>query len=143
MGLPGTGLMRVAFGIEYDGTNYVGWQRQKTGVGVQALVEEAVSAVADESVKTTCAGRTDAGVHASAQVVHIDSESERSERGWVLGINSNLPDDINVTWAKQVDDAFHARFSATGRTYRYVILNQPVRSALLRRRAWWLYEDTR
>lgn len=132
--------MRVAFGIEYDGTGYVGWQRQKTGVGVQALVEKATSTVANEPVKTTCAGRTDAGVHASAQVVHIDTESARSDRGWILGINSNLPDDINVTWAKNVDDEFHARFSATSRTYRYLILNQPVRSALLRRRAWWVYD---
>ncbi len=106
--------MRVAFGIEYDGTGYVGWQRQKTGVGVQALVEKAISTVANEPVKTTCAGRTDAGVHASAQVVHIDTESERSERGWILGINSNLPDDINVTWAKNVDDEFHARLISQG-----------------------------
>ncbi len=132
--------MRVALGIEYDGTGYVGWQRQKTGVGVQALVEKAISTVANEAVKTTCAGRTDAGVHASAQVVHIDTESERSARSWILGINSNLPDDINVTWAKNVDDEFHARFSATSRTYRYLILNQPVRSALLRRHAWWVYD---
>ena len=133
--------MRVAFGIEYDGTCYVGWQRQKTGAGVQALVEKAIGVVANEPVKTICAGRTDAGVHATAQVVHIDSFSERSERGWVLGINSNLPDDINVAWARQVDDEFHARFSATSRTYRYLILNQPVRSALLRRHSWWLYEE--
>ena len=132
--------MRVALGIEYDGTGYVGWQRQKTGVGVQALVEEAISTVANEPVRTTCAGRTDAGVHATAQVVHIDTESERSERGWILGINSNLPDDINVTWAKNVADEFHARFSATSRTYRYLILNQPVRSALSRQRAWWVYD---
>ncbi len=132
--------MRVAFGIEYDGTAYVGWQRQKTGVGVQALVEEAISTVANEPVRTTCAGRTDAGVHATAQVVHIDTESERSERGWILGINSKLPDDINVTWAKNVADEFHARFSAISRTYRYLILNQPVRSALSRQRAWWVYD---
>ena len=133
--------MRVAFGIEYDGTGYVGWQRQKSGLGVQAVVEKAISKVANEPVKTICAGRTDAGVHACAQVVHVDSSSQRSARGWTLGINSHLPDDINVAWSAEVDDGFHARFSATSRTYRYLILNQPVRSALARRRSWWIHDE--
>lgn len=132
--------MRVAFGLEYDGADYVGWQRQKSGIGVQTQVEAAVSKVANQSVQVVCAGRTDAGVHASAQVVHIQSDVERSMRNWVLGINSNLPDDINVMWATRVDDEFHARYSAIARTYRYLILNQPVRSALARRQAWWVHE---
>jgi tRNA pseudouridine38-40 synthase len=133
--------MRVALGIEYDGTAYNGWQRQKTGTGVQALLEETLSGVADEPVEVVCAGRTDTGVHASAQVVHFDSTAERSSRGWLLGVNSGLPDDINANWAVFVDDDFHARFSATSRTYRYLILNRRVRSALYRHRAWWVYES--
>ena len=132
--------MRVALGIEYDGTAYNGWQRQKTGSGVQILVEEAISGVADEPVAAICAGRTDTGVHATAQVVHFDSSAERSRRNWLLGVNTGLPDDINANWAALVDDKFHARFSATSRTYRYLILNRPVRSALHRHRAWWVYE---
>ena len=133
--------MRLALGIEYDGTAYVGWQRQKTGTGVQERVEAAISAVADEPVDATCAGRTDAGVHATGQVVHFDTSSKRSLRGWLLGINSNLPEDINATWAKDVDEEFHARFSAESRTYRYLILNRLVRSSLYRRRAWWVHDD--
>ena len=132
--------MRVALGIEYDGTAYNGWQRQKSGVGVQALVEDAVSGVADEAVEVICAGRTDTGVHASGQVAHFDTGAERTLRGWLLGINSALPDDINANWVRFVDDDFHARFSATSRSYRYLILNRPVRSALYRNRAWWIFE---
>ncbi len=133
--------MRIAIGLEYDGTAYNGWQRQRTGLGVQALVEHAVKAVANEDVDVTCAGRTDTGVHASAQVAHFDTGSERDARGWLLGANSNLPDDINLTWAQPVDDSFHARFSATSRSYHYLILNRLQRSALYRHRAWWVYPE--
>ena len=133
--------VRVAIGIEYDGTAYNGWQRQRTGLGVQARLERALSEVADEPVEVTCAGRTDAGVHASGQVAHFDTGAERSERGWLLGTNCNLPDDICVTWVKPVADDFHARFSATARRYRYRILNRLVRSALFRHRAWWVHRD--
>lgn len=87
-----------------------------------------------------CAGRTDTGVHATGQVVHFDTSSERSRRGWLLGANSSLPNDISVTWVKPVDDDFHARFSATARSYRYRIINRLERSALYRERAWWVYE---
>ena len=132
--------MRIALGIEYDGTSYNGWQRQKTGLGVQQRLEEALSLVANEKVELVCAGRTDTGVHASGQVVHFDTESERSERGWLLGANTNLPEDISVTWVKPVDQDFHARFSAIARSYRYLILNRLERSALHRNRAWWVYE---
>jgi tRNA pseudouridine38-40 synthase len=132
--------MRVALGIEYDGTAYVGWQSQKSGTGVQAVVEEAISKVADEPIKVTCAGRTDSGVHASAQVVHFDTAAARKDRGWMLGINSHLPEDVNTNWARTVDEDFHARFSATSRTYRYLVLNRLARSGLYSRRAWWIYE---
>ena len=133
--------MRIALGIEYDGSRYIGWQRQKSGLGVQECIEEAVALVANEPVEALCAGRTDAGVHAIGQVAHFDTQAKRTERGWVLGINSNLPDDINVCYAKVVDEDFHARFSALSRTYQYLILNRLVRSSLYRKRAWWIYES--
>jgi tRNA pseudouridine38-40 synthase len=132
--------MRIALGIEYDGTAYNGWQRQRAGVGVQYFIEKALSRVANEAVEVTCAGRTDTGVHASGQVVHFDTRSDRSDHGWLLGVNSNLPDDINVGWAARVDDAFSARFSATARSYRYLILNRLARSALHAKRAWWVHQ---
>jgi tRNA pseudouridine38-40 synthase len=133
--------LRIALGIEYDGTAYNGWQRQRTGDGVQAFLESALAKVADESIEVCCAGRTDTGVHATGQVVHFDTGSQRSDRGWLLGANTYLPDDIAVTWVKPVPDDFHARFSAVSRSYRYVILNRLVRSALNRHRAWWVYQD--
>jgi tRNA pseudouridine38-40 synthase len=132
--------MRIALGIEYDGTSYNGWQRQKNGIGVQQRLEEALAVVADENIEVVCAGRTDTGVHASGQVVHFDTRAERSDRGWLLGANTNLPPDISVSWVRRVSDDFHARFSATGRGYRYRILNRLQRSALHRHRAWWVYE---
>ncbi len=132
--------MRIALGIEYDGTAYNGWQRQRNGDGVQERVERALSKVAAEPVEIICAGRTDTGVHASGQVVHFDTNSKRSSRGWLLGANSDLPDDVNVTWAQPVSDNFHARFGAVARSYRYLILNRFERSALHRNRAWWVYD---
>lgn len=132
--------MRIALGIEYDGSGYVGWQRQSNGVGVQERLEAALSKVADEPIETTCAGRTDAGVHATGQVVHFDTSAERTTRGWLLGANANLPGDVNATFATSVDEEFHARFSARSRTYRYLILNRLVRSALYRQRAWWIHD---
>lgn len=131
--------MRVALGVEYDGTAYNGWQRQRIGTGVQEVVEQALAVVADEPIETVCAGRTDTGVHAAAQVVHFDTRAARHERAWLLGVNSNLPDDISLRWASLVDEDFHARFSAISRSYRYSILNRPVRSALNRRVAWWVH----
>lgn len=132
--------MRVALGIEYDGTGYVGWQRQKSGVGVQAVLEKALEQIANERIAVVCAGRTDTGVHATGQVVHFDTTAERSDRSWLLGANSKLPGDVNLTWAAPVSDDFHARFSAVRRSYRYLILNRSYRSALSRHRAWWVYE---
>jgi len=132
--------MRIAIGIEYDGTGYNGWQRQRSGMGVQQQVETAIAKVANESVDVVCAGRTDTGVHASGQVAHFDTRAERSRRGWLLGSNSCLPDDICMTWVRPVDTAFHARYSAIERRYRYRILNRLVRSALFRHRAWWVHQ---
>jgi tRNA pseudouridine38-40 synthase len=131
--------MRIALGVEYDGTAYNGWQRQRNGTGVQTILELALAKVADADVEVVCAGRTDAGVHAEAQVVHFDSAATRSRRSWVLGVNSNLPPDVNAQWAEFVADDFDARYSATSRTYRYLILNRPTRSALYRERAWWIH----
>lgn len=132
--------MRVVMGLEYDGGAYNGWQRQKNGAGVQEQVENALSRVADEAIEVTCAGRTDTGVHASGQVIHFDTAARRRMHGWLLGANSNLPTDINVTFVREVDDGFHARFTATARHYHYRILNRLCRSALYRNRAWWVHE---
>ena len=127
---------KVALLIEYDGSDYHGWQIQtKPPVRtVQGEVEKALSYVANEPVKVFCAGRTDAGVHATAQLVHFETSAKRSEVSWVKGVNTNLPNDVVVRWAKPVDDDFHARFTATARTYRYVIANQAVGSAILDRK---------
>jgi tRNA pseudouridine38-40 synthase len=131
---------RFALGLEYDGSAYKGWQIQNHAPSIQASLNLAVSAVADEAISCIGAGRTDTGVHASGQVVHFDSRARRLPRSWLLGINSNLPDDIVALWVKSVGRDFHARYSATGRIYRYVILNRPVRSALARLRAWWIHQ---
>lgn len=132
-------MPRIALGVEYEGSGFSGWQVQKDGRSVQATVEQALSRVADHPVKTVCAGRTDAGVHACAQVVHFDTRAVRRDRSWVLGCNSELPDDVNICWAREVSEEFHARFSAVSRSYRYLVLNRPVRSALCRQRAWVVY----
>ncbi|MGB5832736.1 MAG: tRNA pseudouridine(38-40) synthase TruA [Thiohalocapsa sp.] len=125
--------------VEYDGSRYCGWQYQHHALSVQECLERAISTVADQPVRLHCAGRTDSGVHSLAQVVHFDTSARRSARSWVLGTNSNLPDDIAVRWATPVDPAFHARFSATGRHYRYLILCRSSRSALWRDRAIWTH----
>jgi tRNA pseudouridine38-40 synthase len=123
--------MRTALGIEYDGAAFYGWQRQHEVQSVQQHLEHALSKVANTPVQVQCAGRTDAGVHATGQVVHFDCDIERPERAWTLGVNANLPDAIAVTWAKPVVEDFHARFSATARRYRYVIFNSKQRPAIL------------
>ena len=131
--------MRIALGVEYDGTAFCGWQTQPAARSVQQTLEAALSRVADHPVRVHCAGRTDAGVHALEQVVHFDSEADRSERAWVLGSNVNLPGDCAVSWARPVPPAFHARYSATARHYRYRILTRATRSALERDRALWVH----
>lgn len=131
--------MRLAAGVEYDGTAYHGWQMQAHAASVQACVEEAISHVAAQRVTAVAAGRTDAGVHAQNQVVHFDTPVQRPEHGWLLGANVHLPADINLSWVRRVSDDFHARFSATARRYRYLILNRRARSALYRDRACWYH----
>jgi len=123
--------MRVALGIEYDGSGFFGWQRQADVVSVQAQLEIALSYVANEPIKVICAGRTDTGVHSTGQVVHFDTEAQRPMTAWTLGINANLPDSIAVRWAKEVDDSFHARYRATARRYRYIIYNHQLRPGIL------------
>src|SRR6056297_1849310 len=129
--------MRLAAGIEYDGSGFYGWQTQRQSPTVQACLEQALGRVADHPVTVHCAGRTDTGVHAHCQVVHFDADVERSERTWVLGCNSHLPDGASVLWARPAAPGFHARFSARGRTYRYRILNRWTRPGLLAGRISW------
>ena len=136
---PGSGAVRIALGIEYDGTAYCGWQIQPHAPSIQQSLNAAISVVANESVACIGAGRTDTGVHATGQIAHFDTVARRTTRSWLLGINSNLPDDISVFSVWPVAAEFHARYSAIGRAYRYVILNRPTRSALARHRAWWVY----
>ncbi|WP_440873839.1 tRNA pseudouridine(38-40) synthase TruA [Thalassotalea sp. PLHSN55] len=123
--------MRYALGIEYDGEKYFGWQRQNNVISVQEVLEKALSKIADEPIAVFCAGRTDTGVNATNQVVHFDTDKVRKDVAWTLGVNTNLPSDVAVTWVKQVDEDFHARFSATARNYRYIIYNNPLRTAIL------------
>ncbi|UKY37750.1 tRNA pseudouridine(38-40) synthase TruA [Pantoea dispersa] len=122
---------KLALGIEYDGSRYYGWQRQNEVRSVQEKLEKALAKVANHPVSVFCAGRTDAGVHGTGQVVHFETTSSRADSAWTLGVNANLPDDIAVCWVKAVPESFHARFSATARRYRYVIYNQRLRPAIL------------
>ena len=123
--------LRIALGVEYDGSEYFGFQKQKTtNKTIQGLLEISASKVADHKVKTFCSGRTDAGVHAFMQVIHFDTDAIRSSREWLRGINSYLPSDIRVIWSKEMDESFHARFSATRRSYLYNIFNNQTPSAL-------------
>lgn len=133
-------MARIALGLEYDGTDFVGWQIQREGRSVEGVLAAAVQAVADEVVTVHGAGRTDAGVHAAAQVAHFDTRAQRTSRQWLLGINSNLPPDVALKWVKEVPADFDARRSAIRRRYRYSILQQATRPALARRRAWWVRE---
>ncbi|VAX08992.1 tRNA pseudouridine(38-40) synthase [hydrothermal vent metagenome] len=133
-------MSRITLGVEYDGAGFCGWQIQQPDIRtVQGVLEQALSRVANGSVRVHCAGRTDTGVHGVGQVVHFDTEAQRSSRSWVLGANSNLPFDVNVNWAKLTADPFHARFSAISRAYRYVILNRQTRSSLQRKHAVWIH----
>ena len=129
--------MKIALGVEYDGQRYLGWQRQEIPNTIQEELEKALSLVADTTIKTQCAGRTDTGVHAVQQVVHFETQIFREEHSWVFGGNSNLPKDIAINWAKQVDEDFHARFSAKKRTYQYLILNRRARPGLLNGKVTW------
>lgn len=127
---------RIAMIVEYDGEDYFGWQIQKNPSmpSVQETLEKAVSVVANEPIHTYCAGRTDSGVHGTSQVVHFETSAIRSEKSWILGTNVNLPGNVVVRWAGGVPEDFHARFSATARTYRYIILEGALRTAVLHKK---------
>ncbi len=131
--------MRIALGVEYDGSAFCGWQYQDHSPSVQEAVEKALSKVANESVRVICAGRTDTGVHAAEQVIHFDTHVERPMRAWIFGANANLPKEVVILWATPISDEFHARFSAMRRSYRYVICNRLVRPSFLARRTTWEY----
>ncbi|WP_343188345.1 tRNA pseudouridine(38-40) synthase TruA [Buchnera aphidicola (Ceratoglyphina bambusae)] len=122
--------MRIALGIEYNGTNYHGWQNQKGIITIQNVLETCLTIVANEKIKIFCAGRTDSKVHSFGQVVHFDTNSVRRTKSWILGTNFYLPKDISVIWAKKVNYKFHARYSAIYRHYRYIINNSNHRSAI-------------
>lgn len=129
--------MRYALGIEYDGSEFLGWQRHGNGPTVQAAVEAALSFVADQPVAVICSGRTDAGVHAACQVVHFDSDVPRAERAWVLGSNTRLPAAVRILWCQTVPVDFHARYAARARCYRYRIINRNIPPAMQRQFLSW------
>lgn len=133
--------MKLALGVEYDGSCYHGWQRQKnTRDTVQEKVEAALSLLASHPVSVVCAGRTDAGVHALQQVIHFETDKDRGMHQWVFGCNANLPDDIRILWIKSVPDHFHARYTAAARYYRYEILNRWVKSAIDRHHVTTIFQ---
>ena len=129
--------MRIALGLEYDGSRFHGFERQPARRTIQGEVEDALTRIAASPVRVVCAGRTDAGVHALGQVVHFDTTASRPLDAWVRGANTFLPPDVAVLWARVVGDDFHARFLARQRRYRYVIVNRSTRPALLAGRAAW------
>jgi len=133
-------LAKYAVGIEYAGNAYSGWQKQKHSSSVQQHLETAIGYVANHPVRLVCAGRTDAGVHAIEQVAHFETEALRDNRAWLLGSNCRLPPDIRLKWVVPVDDSFHARFSAIARSYRYIILNSDVPSALFHGKISWEFK---
>lgn len=133
--------MRIALGIEYDGSQYHGWQAQTGLHTIQNVIEMALSRVADTEISVVCAGRTDTGVHASNQIIHFDCDKERAVRSWIHGANSYLPKDVCIKWGKEMSDDFHARYSATARRYRYVIYNSAIRPALFRSNVTWQYRQ--
>ena len=135
-------MKRIALGLQYDGSSWQGWQTQPHGQTVQDALERALAAFSQQQTDTLCAGRTDAGVHATAQVVHFDTDAVREPFSWVRGVNAFLPPSVAVRWATEVEggeQGFHARFSATARTYHYVIHNDAVRAPLWHGRAGWCF----
>lgn len=132
-------MVRIALGIEYDGSRFCGWQTQTAGCGVQDALQQALTVIAGHPIEVVAAGRTDAGVHATLQVVHFDAAVERPDSAWVRGVNSFLPDSVAVLWARPVTTEFHARFSAQSRSYRYLLLNHPVRPAIAAGRIGWFH----
>ncbi len=132
--------MRIAIGIEYDGSAFWGWQTQPEGVTVQGVLESAIAHIAEHPVRLHAAGRTDTGVHALAQVAHFDTLTMRPQTAWVRGVNAYLPDSVRVLWAQPVPEEFHARFSATRRSYQYWLMNTPVAPAIQRLQLGWYHQ---
>jgi len=133
-------MAKYALGVEYNGSAYCGWQRQAHSPSIQQTLEEALCIVANEEVVVHASGRTDTGVHAWQQCVHFSCDQSRELKAWVMGVNAHLPDDISVRNVVEVDDDFHARYSTLGRTYRYLILNHPARSALQHQRVGVVFQ---
>lgn len=133
-------MIRIALGIEYHGYGFYGWQAQENLPTIQGSLEFALSKIANEKIILYCAGRTDAGVHASYQIAHFTTHSKRPMRAWIHGVNSHLPPSIAVRFAETVDEHFHARFSALARRYRYIIYNKNTRPALLTHQVTWYHE---
>ena len=135
-------IFRIVLGIEYDGTAYRGFQKQKNTIKtIQGCLDKALSQIADQNIVTVCSGRTDAGVHAYCQTIHFDTASIREIKSWIEGGNALLPKDIRIIWAKGVTNDFHSRFSAISRTYRYIIRNSSLPSALERNQNLWVKEN--
>ncbi len=135
------GVTRYAAVVAYDGKSFCGFQKQKHSPSIQQQLEEALSYVANETVLVSCAGRTDTGVHASHQVIHFDTSADRSGYNWMMGANSRLPNAVSMSWASSIAEGFHARFSATARTYRYVICAQKTRPAILAQGITWVKQE--
>ena len=134
-------MHKLALGIEYDGSAYCGWQRQSHSPSVQAEIEQALSYVANKPIELICAGRTDTAVHACEQIVHFVTDVERSDRSWLMGSNCRLPKDIRILWVQLIHKSFHARFTAVARSYRYIIQNSVVPSALFHNKVCWEYRE--
>jgi tRNA pseudouridine38-40 synthase len=132
-------MVRIALGLEYDGSRFCGWQTQPGACAVQDALETALSQIAGEEIRVASAGRTDTGVHALAQVVHFDTAAQRPDSAWVRGVNALLPKTMSVHWSREVAPNFHARFSAQARRYRYVLLNRPTRPGLAAGRVGWFH----
>ena len=129
--------MRIVLGIEYDGSEFYGWQWQTHHRNIQQTLEEALSKIAQHKITVQCAGRTDTGVHALEQIVHFDTIALRDLQAWHRGTNTHLPPDVRVIWAQEAIGDFHARYRAIARYYRYTILNRATPSALMRGRSTW------
>jgi tRNA pseudouridine38-40 synthase len=131
--------MRIALGVEYDGAHFCGWQSQSDACGVQDFVETAIAKIAEHSIRVHAAGRTDAGVHAMMQVIHFYTETDRPHSAWLRGVNAFLPATVRIVWVKEVSDDFHARFSATQRSYQYLLVNQATAPAIYANKAGWYH----
>lgn len=133
--------MKIALALEYDGSRYHGWQSQPNCLSLQDTLEHALTQIAcDDSIRVVAAGRTDAGVHALSQVVHFETNTKRPQSAWVRGVNALLPPDISILWACEVDNRFHARYSALERCYLYYLLNRPTRPGLFQHKVGWFHE---